>query len=1044
VILDLSSIIPGIAFTLYILFAVFGLYHQKRERIRWPFLAYMLAMALWGFGSFMMHADTGILTPLFWNRFMMAGMLSGPITIYHSLLNLSEIKKKQYYYLVYLGYCFFIFLIFLNFQGSIVEDAGFRDGHFYYVLGSAVWIAYALSYSFLLLGIFIILREIKRTDRVDLKKKLLLPLIGAIVLLVGILGNLHEPIGRYPIDLFAATINAALLFYAIYKYHLVHYSAIVLRIILHIIIGIIFSFLFIGMVWIIFPKSAIPFEGYSYLIALGLGIAVAFIFQPLLKGTLNVVEKVFLGKRLEYIRSLRTFASSLTSITDLNHLGELTIQKIMETFAVDWAFLVILDYKTRKYRIVKEHGLEIMDASTETEDIIFSKESPFSSLIQKNNKVLLRQNGNTGMSIALPPDNRTVYPSLILPLLFKERVNGAIVLGQREDKDYYNQYDLEALEILAGQCSVSLENAISFERLKNQQKRLQNLNNELVISRNKLEAFFDGITNPISIQDIHFNIVTVNFATTKYVQKSYDEIIGKKCYRIFFNKDKPCEYCMAPDCFHTMLSFNTEVTNKDMGVIFSIQFYPINMPAGTDRLILEFFQDITHQKKLQEELVQSEKLAGIGTLASGIAHEINNPLGGIIGTAELILNDIEDNSKLQEFTNDIIQYAENAAEVIKELTDYSRQDVKKQEPVHVPEVLESALKLAMRGMDFKEVNVSKKYKEVPSIKANTNELQQVFLNLIINAVQAMPYGGTLRLQCYQDDGKAIILIEDTGTGIVATHLENIFTPFFTTKDPGKGSGLGLSITHQLVTTMGGRINVTSKHQEGTRFTITFPVNDREKQKIRFAHATTPEMIDDVFYIQRKILIGEKGYKEETIHRSIDELAYHIIAYRGLQPVGTVSCIAPDVAARFPIEDNFPLAGMIENKRCLEIDRLAVIKESRGSIIPLGLMTLAYLYGKSLQVERLFLDVFSDEKKHIHMYKKLGFTEIGEYKKPLPVTVMMLDQISDYEKEEARLDHFVKPLMKRLMLYLDYEEEEKATILRIMNEMISEPGNYRKL
>jgi ribosomal protein S18 acetylase RimI-like enzyme len=307
----------------------------------------------------------------------------------------------------------------------------------------------------------------------------------------------------------------------------------------------------------------------------------------------------------------------------------------------------------------------------------------------------------------------------------------------------------------------------------------------------------------------------------------------------------------------------------------------------------------------------------------------------------------------------------------------------------------------------------------------------------------MPFGGTLSLKCNRAEGKVIIRIEDTGIGIAEDHLENIFTPFFTTKDPGKGSGLGLSITHQLVNTMGGRINVKSKHREGTSFTITFPVDDQEKQKIRFVHATTPEMIEDVFYIQRKILIGEKGYKEETIHRPIDELAYHILAYRGLQPVGTVTCIAPDVVAKFPIEDNFPLIGLKERRRCLEIDRLAVIREARGSIIPLGLMTLAYLYGKSLEVERLFLDVFSDEKKHIHMYNKLGFNKIGEYKKPLPVTVMMLDQKTDYEKTESRMNHFVKPLMKRLMMYMDFEEQEKATFIKSIDQVISEPEYSKK-
>jgi nitrogen-specific signal transduction histidine kinase len=469
-------------------------------------------------------------------------------------------------------------------------------------------------------------------------------------------------------------------------------------------------------------------------------------------------------------------------------------------------------------------------------------------------------------------------------------------------------------------------------------------------------------------------------------------------------------------------------------VVFSSQFYPIQMPADSDKLVLEFFQDITQQKRLQQELIQSEKLAGIGTLASGIAHEINNPLSGIIGTAEIMLDEIEPESKLYEFTEDIIRYSESAAEIIQDLNKYSRHNGRGHEQVDIIDILENSLTMAKRGMDFDNITVRKRYEELPTFEANPNELQQIFLNIIINGIQAMKGSGELTLSCDRMDGNARVSIRDTGYGIPVQEVDNVFTPFYTTKPPGKGTGLGLSVSHQLVQKMGGRIQIQSDIGRGTNFEIFIPLSEEVTRRIRFVKADTKQVIEDVFFLQRKILIGEKGYTEETIRRKVDEIAVHFVAYKGLQPVGTVTCITPDMT--LPIDDHFPLTDHQEGRRAVEIDRLAVLREERGSIIPLGLMTIAYLYARANSAERVFLDVFSDEKKHISMYRKLGFQCIGDYTSPLPVTVMMLDQQTDYEKKAQRMEHFVRPFMARLKKYLQLPAADRAAILAAMEEVVS--------
>ena len=302
----------------------------------------------------------------------------------------------------------------------------------------------------------------------------------------------------------------------------------------------------------------------------------------------------------------------------------------------------------------------------------------------------------------------------------------------------------------------------------------------------------------------------------------------------------------------------------------------------------------------------------------------------------------------------------------------------------------------------------------------------------------MPSGGTLSISSELNDYSARISIRDTGIGIEEEHLEEVFDPFFTTKDPGKGTGLGLSITHQILTDMGGRIRINSQYRKGTEIIVALPIDTEEKGKIRFVNVRDAQEREDVFFIQRKILVGEMGYREESIRRDVDEKGYHILAYKGLQPVGTVSCVTSEMTEKLPIADHFDIDHLIEGKRSGEIDRLAVLKEERGSIIPMGLMTLAYLCARIEQTEILFLDVFADDKKQVGMYNKLGFQNLGMYNDPSPVQVMMLDHRTEYERKSQRMEHFVKPMMARVVKRLDFDPQEKEKFLKAAEVLITTP------
>ena len=251
--------------------------------------------------------------------------------------------------------------------------------------------------------------------------------------------------------------------------------------------------------------------------------------------------------------------------------------------------------------------------------------------------------------------------------------------------------------------------------------------------------------------------------------------------------------------------------------------YPVSDEKGNLLYLIEYVKDITEEQRLQEQLVQSEKLAGIGILASGVAHEINNPLSGIIGMAEIALEE-EDPFKKKDYLTDILTCGQRIAEIVNGLRSYSR-TAKREElgAVDLQEILETSLKMVQLATKSAFVDVIKKYQPIEKIKANPGEIQQVFTNLITNAFQAMN-GKENKLTLSSRSLKDFVEIKvgDNGVGIPPPYLKKIFDPFFTTKKMGEGTGLGLNIVYRIVTKHEGTIEVESTEGVGTLFTLKFP------------------------------------------------------------------------------------------------------------------------------------------------------------------------------------------------------------------------------
>jgi two-component system NtrC family sensor kinase len=234
---------------------------------------------------------------------------------------------------------------------------------------------------------------------------------------------------------------------------------------------------------------------------------------------------------------------------------------------------------------------------------------------------------------------------------------------------------------------------------------------------------------------------------------------------------------------------------------------------------------------MQNTLVQSQRLASLGKLAAGIAHEINNPLGGILVLSSLVVEDLKDNDPHRENLQEVIKQTMRCRDIVKGLLQFSRQEEGKTEYVKVNDILNNTLSLIEKQALFHNIEVIKNLEvELPFILGDNSQLQQVFINVILNAVQAMKEIGTLTINTFHDKKNDMVVIEisDTGCGIPEETIDRIFDPFFTTKEVGEGTGLGLSIAYGIVTKHHGRMTVKSKVGEGSAFTIKIPAVESHK------------------------------------------------------------------------------------------------------------------------------------------------------------------------------------------------------------------------
>lgn len=355
--------------------------------------------------------------------------------------------------------------------------------------------------------------------------------------------------------------------------------------------------------------------------------------------------------------------------------------------------------------------------------------------------------------------------------------------------------------------------------------RLEEKIGELLKAEKEWEDTFDAIADMVSIHDREGRILKANLSFYKRLGISPGNAVGQMCHEILYGFANPSEDYACDRTIKTCKPVEVEVHNPHLRGAFFVRTYPIFDKKGVFTSFVHVVADITDRKQMEEQILQMDKLSEIGELVSGVAHELNNPLTGIMGYTEHLIDTGVDR-EVEKGLKIIYKEAERAANIIRAMLDFSRKYKPEMREVDVNHVVETILVLKGYQMKSENIEVIKELKEhIQFIRADFNQLQQVLLNIINNAHYAMVHNnekGTLIIKTFVDDTSVSISVKDNGPGIEKDNMGKIFEPFFTTKEAGKGTGLGLSICKKIISEHGGTIELESEVGKGSVFTIKLP------------------------------------------------------------------------------------------------------------------------------------------------------------------------------------------------------------------------------
>jgi len=519
-------------------------------------------------------------------------------------------------------------------------------------------------------------------------------------------------------------------------------------------------------------------------------------------------------KQNSRLRILHQLARDINIDMSIDDIIERSFSKLPQTLPCDFLGLVAVTGSGRELKAMMPRDFcRISD---------FPAHSP-------SNEVISRKRADI---FNLPPEDLShvlinpAYPDplrslAIAPMYKRAEVIGALIVASTAE-GAYDETDLNFVEHLADQLSISIQNA----RLYKQVSR----------AKDEWESTFKAVTDPIFLVDTDYNVLLHNGRLPAEMQGFWDQALSRKCFAKLHGRSDPC-----PDCpIREVQRSGQPVYQRwqtESGLVLDLSYYPVMNENRELSAVTIILKDVTEKIKMEGQLVQSAKLAALGEMAAGVAHELNSPMTVIIGTAQLLARELLEDGLPERAADldDIVNSGLRCKRIIQNLLTFSRQDQQPATEIDLNAEARRVLGMIKYQINRSQIRIEECLAEdLPRLIANGPQIQQVLTNFLINARDALTdveaWEKVIRvateLRVKGGRRQAVLSVTDNGVGIPPENLAKIFTPFYTSKEATKGTGLGLSVSLGIAESHNGTIEVASRAGQGSTFSLVLPIDQQ--------------------------------------------------------------------------------------------------------------------------------------------------------------------------------------------------------------------------
>jgi PAS domain S-box-containing protein len=538
--------------------------------------------------------------------------------------------------------------------------------------------------------------------------------------------------------------------------------------------------------------------------------AIVIIAAPVKNFLQEQIDRLFYGERYDMRNSLLDFGRTLSATTALDPLLDALVSRLQQVMNVGRIAIFVEDKNASgDYRVARAAGL-----STEM-------------VVPPDFREMIRvRSAETGVvrtdDLDLIPETTGFVRRALhyyVPCVVRGRMVAVIGLGRSADGSLLSSEDVEILLTVSGYVAVAIENSLLYQEQGDRAA-------ELKLLKEFNESIIESINVGLLAVDLDGRVTRLNSALEEILDISRSKAVGQRIENLFSEDfTDTLRQVLGNDRWRLTQTRNIykihTATFTGRTLVLNISIAPLQDQTGA----LVVLEDVTSRVRLEEQLLQREKLSSIGLLAAGVAHEVNTPLTGVSSYTQMLLGMLAETDPKHALLLKVRRQAERATNIVNNLLNFSRTgDATEFTEIDIGRVLDDTLQLLEPQLRGNQIEIIRAYNpDCPQVFGNAGKLQQVFTNLLLNARDAITAGGLIRISTTPaEDHSLAIEVSDSGMGIAPENVAKIYDPFYTTKGVGRGTGLGLAVSYGIVQEHSGHISVESNPGRGTTFRITLP------------------------------------------------------------------------------------------------------------------------------------------------------------------------------------------------------------------------------